>query len=151
MLRMSTFNDALKSEIARMTRKILKAELQALKKASATHRSDIAALKRENKELRSLLKAQGKTARADIPTPDSAAALSKPTRKRGFGPDQFAALRSKLGISRADMAKLLKASELSVARWETGKATPRAAQLERIAAIRGMGKREASRKLAQSQ
>ena len=45
------------------------------------------------------------------------------------------------------MAALLEASTLSVARWESGKAMPRAAQLERIKAVLKMGKREAKARL----
>jgi hypothetical protein len=43
---MSSLINSLKSEIARVARKELKDELLALRKASAAHRSEIAALKR---------------------------------------------------------------------------------------------------------
>jgi transcriptional regulator with XRE-family HTH domain len=49
----------------------------------------------------------------------------------------------KLGISQAQMATLLGSSQLSVWKWETGKVTPRAAQLERIQAALKLGKRAA--------
>lgn len=41
----------LKSEITRVSRKEVRSELQSLKKSPATHRSDIAALKRRIAEL----------------------------------------------------------------------------------------------------
>ena len=43
---------------------------------------------------------------------------------------------------------LLGVSAQTVYNWEAKKATPRAAQLEAIAALRGIGKREAQSRLA---
>ena len=60
----------------------------------------------------------------------------------------FAALRKKLGISAAEMGKLLGVSAQSVYHWETGKTKPRASQLAAISAVRKMGKREVAAKLA---
>jgi DNA-binding transcriptional regulator YiaG len=59
----------------------------------------------------------------------------------------FAALRKKLGISAAEMGKLLGVSAQSVYHWETGKTKPRASQLAAISAVRKMGKREVTAKL----
>ena len=63
----------------------------------------------------------------------------------------FAAQRARLGLSQVQMAQLLGASALSVYKWESGKAHPRAAQLERIASIRQLGKREALARLTAGQ
>lgn len=62
--------------------------------------------------------------------------------------EALAAKRESLGITQKEMATLLDSSALSVWKWETGKATPRAAQLERIRAVLNLGKREALAKLA---
>ena len=51
---MSTFATQLKSEIARISKKEIKAENAALKKASSQYRSDIAALKRRLAALESV-------------------------------------------------------------------------------------------------
>lgn len=59
----------------------------------------------------------------------------------------FAALRKKLGISAAEMGKLLGVSAQSVYHWESGKTKPRASQLQAIAAVRKMGKRAVAAKL----
>ncbi len=56
--------------------------------------------------------------------------------------------RKKLGISAADMGKLIGVSGQSVYHWETGKTKPRASQLAAISAIRKMGKRAVAAKLA---
>lgn len=60
---------------------------------------------------------------------------------------ESAALRKKLGISAAEMGKLLGVSAQSVYHWETGKTKPRASQLQAIAAVRKMGKRAVAAKL----
>jgi hypothetical protein len=52
---MNTFANSLKAEIARVARKELKAELDALRKTNASQRSDIAALKRDVRALQSRL------------------------------------------------------------------------------------------------
>jgi transcriptional regulator with XRE-family HTH domain len=47
------------------------------------------------------------------------------------------------------VAKLLGVSTLSVYKWESGKTRPRAKQIEAIATLRRMGKREAAQRLGQ--
>ena len=55
--------------------------------------------------------------------------------------------RARLGLSAREMAQLLCVSQLSVYKWEQGKARPRAKQLAAIASVRKMGKREVAAKL----
>ncbi|MFM6992100.1 MAG: helix-turn-helix domain-containing protein [Rhodoferax sp.] len=62
----------------------------------------------------------------------------------------FAALRKKLGLSAADMGKLLGVSAQSIYHWETGKTKPHASQLAAISAVRKMGKKEVASKLGQT-
>ncbi len=145
---MNSLTNALKAEIARVARKELKDELLALRKATTGHRSEIASLKRELKTLRSQLKANTRVVKAVMP----AQVAQEPVagRKIRFSAESFAAQRARLGLSQAQMAQLLGVSGLSVYKWESGKVQPRAAQLERIAAIRGLGKREAAARLAQA-
>jgi len=144
---MNSFANALKSEIARVARKELKDELLALRKATSSHRSEIAALKREIKALAAQLKLAQRGGKSVAPTGD-APAVSEPPRRLRFNAESFAAQRAKLGISQAQMAELLEASTLSVSKWESGKVQPRAAQLERIAAVLKLGKREVAARLS---
>ena len=153
---MNVLTNALKSEIARVARKELKDELLALRKTTTAQRAEIAALKREFKSLRALLKANEKAVKAvkpTAPTPAPKAATTerkKPGRKVSFSAEALAAQRAQLGLTQAQMAQLLEASALSVYKWESGKVQPRAAQLERILALRKLGKREAAARLAQA-
>lgn len=142
---MSSLINALKSEIARVARKELKDELQALRKATTAHRSEIAALKRQVKTLASALKATTRASRAN----SKPEATEEPAAKPGirFSAARLAALRTKFGITQAQMATLLGVSYLSVHKWEAGASKPRAAQLQKIAAVMKLGKREVQKTL----
>ena len=142
---MTNFAQQLKSEISRIARKEVRAETQALKKASAQYRTEIAALKRRIASLEaSVKKAPG--SRAQKPETVEEGGDSPSLRFRVAG---FAALRKKLGLSAAEMGKLIGVSAQSVYHWETGKTKPRASQLQAISAARKMGKREVAAKLSQ--
>ena len=140
---MSSLINSLKSEIARVARKELKDELLALRKASSAHRAEIASLKRQVKALGAALKAGVRASRGRAP--EVAEVPAAPGIR--FSPARFAALRTKLGLTQAQMATLLGVSYLSVHKWEGAKAQPRAAQLQKIAGVMKMGKREAQRQL----
>jgi transcriptional regulator with XRE-family HTH domain len=58
--------------------------------------------------------------------------------------------RKRLGLSAAAMAQLLGVSALSVYKWESGNTRPRPKQIEAIAALRGIGRREAQKRLEQA-
>jgi len=139
---MSTFAEQLKSEIARIARKETRADSKQVKKASAQYRSEIAALKRRIASLEStvarMLKQSSERA---VPAPED-----KPAALR-FRASGFASLRKKLGLTAHDMAQLIGVSAQSVYHWETGKSRPRASQLQAIAAVRGLSKKEARAKL----
>ncbi|WP_342130933.1 helix-turn-helix domain-containing protein [Hydrogenophaga sp. OTU3427] len=151
---MSTFNSSLKSEIARVARKELKDELLALRKTSTAHRSEIAALKRDVKALMMALRAtQRSLPKAPAAAPDKVKGAPQPRAPKpsaaDFDSTAFAAQRQALGITQAQMAKLVDASALSVYKWESGKVKPRAAQLERINAMKKLGKRAVAARLAE--
>jgi len=75
--------------------------------------------------------------------------MNSDERQLRFSPARLASQRQKLGLSAADFAKLIGVSSLSVYKWEKGQTRPRRAQLEAIASVRGIGKREALAKLEQ--
>lgn len=66
------------------------------------------------------------------------------SEKLRFSAKGFAAQRQRLGLSAADVGKLLNVSALSIYKWEGGKARPRARYLPAIAAFRNLGKRNAA-------
>jgi DNA-binding transcriptional regulator YiaG len=133
----------LKDEIVRLARKEIRNELEALRKASAQYRSDIAGLKRRVAELEKL---------AGRPAPKASIKVApvaegeEPSSFR-FSAKRFAAQRQKLGVSAGDMGALLGVSAQTVYNWEAGKARPRQQQLAAIAAVRKLGKRDVKAKL----
>lgn len=143
---MSNFAQQIKGEISRIARKEVRAETQALKKAFTQYRSEIASLKRHIAGMEASIKklSQGKSATAAEPE-EGGEFPSLRFRVAGF-----AALRKKLGLSAAEMGRLIGVSAQSVYHWETGKTKPRASQLVAISAVRKMGKKEVAAKLGQS-
>ena len=147
---MSTIADALKQEIARVARKELKGEIAAIRKLTSGHRSEIAALKRDIKALTGVVKGLQKGLSRPVAsrTPEPKTAPAKPQGASAeFNAEQLAAHRAELGLTQAQMARLIGASSLSVYKWESGKVKPRAAQKEQIAAALKLGKRAVKARL----
>ena len=139
---MTTFVNQLKSEIARIAKKEIRAETQQLKKSSAQYRSDIAALKRHIVALEATVKKLSKGQLKPVLKVDKES--STPLRFRASG---FATLRKKLDLSAEQMGKLIGVSAQSIYHWEAEKSRPRASQLPAIAAARKLTKKEAWAKL----
>jgi DNA-binding transcriptional regulator YiaG len=139
----------LKGEIARIARKEVRAETQEFRKASSQYRAHIAALRRRIDELERQLKRVNKAAGRGTAAADHEE--EEGSTRRRFSPARLAAQRKKLDLSAADFAALIGVSGQSVYKWEHGEARPRARQLEAIAALRGIGKREAAARLAKLQ
>jgi DNA-binding transcriptional regulator YiaG len=134
----------LKDEIARVARKEVRAETQSLKKAVGQYRSDIAALKRQNKTLEQQIKSLRKSS-----SRVEASSSEEPERKLRFSAKRFADHRKRLGLSAQAVGLLIGATGQSVYKWEKGEARPRAQHLEQIANLRTLGKREAAARLEQ--
>ena len=133
----------LKSEISRVARKEVRAEISSLKKAASAYRSDIADLKRRAHALEKQLRSLGK------PSASLASAAEKQAAAdvRRFSAKGLASQRRRLGLSAADFGMLVGASSQSIYNWEEGKVRPRAKHLPAIAALRTMGRKEASARL----
>jgi DNA-binding transcriptional regulator YiaG len=71
-----------------------------------------------------------------------------PDRPVRFVSKGLKSMRKRLGLSAAQLAKLVGVSEQSVYNWETKKAVPRREQFATIIALRGIGKREAHQRLS---
>ena len=143
---MANIATALKGEISRIARKEVRAETQQLKKQSAHHRSQIAALKRQVTALAKQLRrnANGAKAVSAAPKADDSGAGGLRLRAKGF-----AAHRRRLGLSAAQAGALLGVSGQSIYHWEAGKAKPRVSQMRAIAALRKLNKTQAAAAVAQ--
>jgi DNA-binding transcriptional regulator YiaG len=144
---MPNFTQALKAEIVRISRKEIKASVGPLhssnvnlRKSLKTLKDKIAALETETKRLQSLSKTlQPKTPSVDPKEAENVRITSKGIRK----------LRAKLGLSQDSFAKLLGVTMQAVYAMEhkSGRFKLRAATLSNLIVVRGMGKREAGKRL----
>lgn len=148
--RMTTFAESLKKEIARVARKELREELGALRKTSLQQRSEIAALKKQIKDLQVQLNRLGRARAEPVrPTPAAAGARGvvpprgKPGRKVVFTAARLKTQRARLGLTQEQAARLLGVSSLSIWKWESGGAVPRASRVPTILERLALGKREA--------
>lgn len=143
---MTNFANSLKSEIARVARKEIKSDLQALRKTVGSQRSDISALKKQIKQLTALVKSSQKQTKAQA-TPEAETAKPDGRKRQPPGPATLTAFRAKVGITQAQLAKLLEVSAVSVNQWEAGKTRPRTAQVSKIVEVVKLGKRAVAAKL----
>lgn len=141
---MSNIGTVLKDEISRLSRRESRSQIDPTRKATAQHRRAIAGLKRQVAQLErqvGLLARKVFSARSAV-SPSTA----KPER---FVAKGLRSQRSRLGLSATDLGKLLGVSAQSVYNWERELARPRGEPLARLAALRGIGKREAGERLKQ--
>lgn len=133
---------ALKAEIARVARKEIRSEVESLRKTVTQHRAHIAALRKRVEELERAVKKAGHA------KPRAAASQSEEdSQALRFRAGGLASHRKRLGLSAADFGKLLGVSGQSVYKWEAGEVKPRRSQLQAIASVRKMGRREAVARL----
>ena len=140
---MSNLNSIFKTEITRLARKEIKVAIDPVRKANVGYRKDIAELKRQVASLQRDLKASSQPSKVPHDVAESATGGTR------FVSKGLKSLRARLGLSAAEFGLLVGASGQSIYNWETGKAVPRASQQAALAAIRGMGKREAGKRLAE--
>lgn len=140
---MPNIGTVLKEEIARLSRKEIRSQVDPTRKSTAQHRRDIAALKRQVTQLeRRVALLSRKTLGA--PAAAEADAASKPMR---FSAKGLQSQRSRLGLSAIEFGKLIGVSSQTIYNWEQEATRPRAEQLNRLAALRKIGKREAGERL----
>lgn len=136
----------LKSEISRIARKEIRAETENLQKSSSQYRSQIAVLKRQVANLEKLLRQTSKRTRAAPAEHEAEESAANDLRFRAKG---FGAHRKRLGLSAAQAGALVGVSGQTIYHWEAGKAKPRASQMERIAALRKLSKKQAAAAVSQ--
>jgi DNA-binding transcriptional regulator YiaG len=134
----------LKDEIRRLARKEVKAYTNATKRAVAQSRKEIAELKRLVQAQQKRLAVFASQAEKQTGQPQVAEA---PLAGARFSARSVNAQRKRLGLSAEDYGALLGVSGLTIYNWEHGKARPRRAQFAALLAVRGIGKREALKRL----
>lgn len=142
---MANIATVLKEEISRLSRKEARSETDRLKRASTQYRTEIAALKRrvtalEQQVLR-LVKSTAKSADVNV--------NSAVESKVRFTAKGFRSLRQRLGLTAEAMGGILGVSAQTIYGWEAKNSSPRKQYFAKIAALRGMGKREVAAILEQ--
>lgn len=141
---MANLTSILNEQIRRLARREIRSQVKLVKRLTAQHRRDLAALKRQVASLQRAVKFLERQERHRVAKQPAAAPVVEGIR---FRSDGLKTHRAKLGLSAADYGKLVGASGLSVYHWESGKTRPRRQQVVKLAAVRGIGKREASKRL----
>ena len=161
---MANLANALKEEIGRLARKEIRQQTAGTAKSTAQCERDIAALKRQVQDLQRKLSslrtqdAPKQTASKKTTTKKTATkkqdgkAAASTTAKQSSARSRFSAKglkanRERLGLSADNYGKLVGVSGLSIYNWEQGKARPREGSVEALMKIRGIGKREAAKRL----
>lgn len=153
---MANLTNVLNEHVRRLARREIRRNMQKTRKLTAQYRRDIAALKREIASLARavtfLEKQEKRRTGAGHHVAMHAAAAGGGAGERGgkslrFRADGMKTHRAKLGLSAADYGKLVGVSGLTIYHWESKKAKPRRSQLPKLASVRGLGKREAVKRL----
>jgi DNA-binding transcriptional regulator YiaG len=141
---MSNVMKELKSEITRLARKEVKGELATPRKSIVAQRGLIADLRRQvnamQKELNALKKA----------VPEKVVLAKEPQGRFWMTGQGVKALRKRLGLTQASLAKLAGVTSNAVVLWEgkSGKINMRKATGARLQELKGKGKREVAEILA---
>lgn len=134
-----------RQEIQRLARREVRSELEATRKAVSKQRSEIAELKRRNSDLErkvSYLESR-ETQRLK-----AAPANPKPPKGTRFSVRSLKAQRAKSGLTQGEYAQLVGVSGSTIYNWESGTTKPGKKHLATLVSLRGLGKRDAKRRVA---
>lgn len=140
---MPNLTSILNEQIRRLARREIRSNTGVVRRATAQYRRDIAALKRQVAGLSkavAFLERQEQRRVTTEPVPQEAEGMR-------FRADGLRSHRKRLGLSAQDYGRLVGVSTLTIYSWESGKSRPRKQQLAKLAAVRGIGKREAMKRL----
>lgn len=148
---MTNIAQALKAEVSRISRKETKAAIKEISKSNMALKKAVADLKRRlillEKDNKRLMNVRAK--RQDIIPP----AQTEEGKRARLTSKGVRALRKKLGLTRPEFAKLCGTSAQTVAMWETKEGLLRLRPHTKgaVLSLRGIGLREAKRRLAECQ
>lgn len=140
---MSNIASILNDQIRRVARREIKAQTKTLRRLVAHYRRDIASLKRQvaaGAKQVAYLESREKHRVAEEPV------TSLPSDIR-FRADGLRSHRARIGFSAAAYGKLVGVTGQTIYDWEAGRSKPRRQQVARIVDLRGVGKREALKRL----
>ncbi|MCG3136519.1 MAG: hypothetical protein HJJLKODD_00353 [Phycisphaerae bacterium] len=140
---MANLAKVFKEEIRRLARKEVRQNIIAVKRLSTQHRRHLAELRRLQQQLvRRINQLESRSGKRQVDASDD----SDSSNVR-YSAKWVKAHRDRLGLSAADYGRLLGVSGLTIYNWEKEKSKPRRKQLQALATIRTIRKREALRRL----
>lgn len=134
----------------RLARKEVRTQTSSARKVLTQLRSVTTELKRETFDLRAKLARLERRSRGgggDSDRSSSSSGSDETQRRMRFNSKGLVTHRTKLGLSAADYGRLVGVTGQTIYKWEQGGARPRVSQLTALASIRGLGKREAGKRL----
>lgn len=137
----------LKDEITRLARKEVRAAQEKSKTVVAQHHREISNLKTQV----AALKRQAVALERQVRKAEVAPKVTAASRVIRFVPKGLASTRKRLGLSAADLAKMMGVSAQTIYNWEHGVTKPRPEQLAKLGSLRNVGKRQVQAHLAASQ
>ncbi|RYX92186.1 MAG: XRE family transcriptional regulator [Comamonadaceae bacterium] len=140
----------LKAEITRVSRKEVRAEVDALRKSSSQHRTLLIALRRQVEALEKRMKRlhSGPANTASTAARGGVVQLSDNEPRRRFSASRLTAHRVKLGLSAARYGSLVGLSGQTIFNWEQGRSRPNADQVRKLAELKSLSKSAAGKLLA---
>lgn len=134
----------LKEEITRLARKEVRAAQEKSKGLTAQHHREITSLKGQVVALKRQVIALERQARKTGAAPQEPA-TSKRIR---FNPKGLVSTRKRLGLSAADLARMMGVSTQTIDNWERGVTKPGVDQRAKLGTLRHVGKRQVQTHLA---
>ncbi len=141
---MPNLQSVLRQEIQRLARREVRSELEATKKAVAHHRREIAELKRRNTALEQTVSyLQSRETKRLKARPLNA----EPPKGTRYSVRSLQAQRRRSGLSQEGYATLVGVSSSTIYNWESGSTKPSGRHLATLVSLRGIGKREAQKRM----
>ncbi len=136
---MSTLEQTLKAEIARIARREVKKALAPVQEAVRKQRQQIAALKQA---------LQARSAQARAAAPAVPGVTADDVKKARFSGGLIHKIRARLGMSRQEFAQLVGVSPFSIIGWEHDEFRPKPDKRQALIALRKISPRAARQLLA---
>ena len=141
---MPNFAAVMKDEFRRLARREANAMLKSVRRMVTQHRRDLASLKRLAPKLAQSVAFLEAQERGRVAEPQVSGKLAEKAR---FSAKWLKAHRARIKLSADQYARLVGVSGLTIYNWERGKGKPSKAKLPALFAVRGIGRRDALKRL----
>ena len=142
---MSDIKQVFSEEMRRLARKELRAAIVPLNEQIAVLKKQVAEQKKRIADLE-----KNAPVKSEAPVSIANALVDPEKRSVRINAAGIIRLRNKLGITQAELGRLLGVAMHTISVWEQGRRQPRIRHKQALSALRGVGKRELKRMLAEA-